>query len=119
MRNTSKLLMSATLTVSMAVAGFAVSGDPSNGAYLGVMVEKVSPETAATLHLSSGGAAIENVDQDGPACRAGIKGGDIVTAFDGKPVSGPEQFASMIHSSAPGSRVMLTVVRNGKVRKCK
>ena len=114
MGSASKFLMAATLTVSMAVAGFAAPGDPANGAYLGVMVEKVSPETAATLHLSSGGAAIENVDQDGPACRAGIKGGDIVTTFDGKPVNGPDQLASMIHSSAPGSTVMMTVVRNGR-----
>lgn len=114
MRISSKILMAAILTASMAVASFAAPGDPSNGAYLGVMVEKVSPETAASLHLASGGAAIENVDQDGPACRAGIKGGDIVTAFNGKPVTDRDQFANMIHSSAPGSTVTLTVVRNGK-----
>ena len=43
-----------------------------------------------------------------------MKGGDVVSAFNGKPVSGPDQFASMIHSSAPGSTVTLTVYRNGK-----
>ena len=122
MRNASNFLMIAALTLSMAVASFAVPGhpgDPSNGAYLGVMVGKVSPETAAALHLTSGGTTITNVDQDGPACRAGLKGGDIVTAFNGKPVSGPDQFASMIHASAPGSTVTLTVWRNGQSQEMK
>jgi len=112
-----KYITCAAMALGMAVAGFAVPGypgDPSSGAYLGVMVEKISPETAAALHLSSGGTAIQNVDQDGPACLAGMKGGDIVSAFNGKPVSGPDQFARMIHACAPGSTVTLTVYRNGK-----
>jgi serine protease Do len=110
------------MALSMASASYAAPaspGDPSSGAYLGVMVEKVLPETAAALHLSSGGTAIENVDQDGPACRAGIKGGDIVSAFNGNPVSGPDQFASMIHAAAPGSTVTLTVWRNGRSQEMK
>jgi F0F1-type ATP synthase membrane subunit b/b' len=78
------------------------------------MVDGVSPETAASLHLKNGGAAITTVDQDGPACRAGLQSGDIVVAFNGKPVTNPEQFASLIHSSAPGSSVTMTVVRNGQ-----
>src|SRR3974377_2088393 len=77
------------------------------------MVYNVSPETAAARHVASGSTMIANVDQDGPACHAGLKGGDIVTAFNGKRVSGPEQFADLIHDSAPGSTVTLTVVRNG------
>ena len=110
------------MALSMATASFAVPGypgDPSSGAYLGVMVDKVSPETAAALHLSDGGTAIENVDQDGPACRAGIKSGDVVTAYNGKPVSGPDQFAGMIRASAPGSTVTLTVWRDGRNREMK
>ena len=89
-------------------------GGTQGGAYLGVMVNKVPPETAAALHVASGGTMIANVDQDGPACHAGLKGGDIVTAFNGKAVGGPEQFAEMIHANAPGSTVTLTVLRNGK-----
>ena len=117
-----KFVACAAMTLSASVAGFAVPGypgDPSSGAYLGVMVDKVSPETAETLHLSNGGTAIENVDQDGPACRAGIKSGDVVTAYNGKPVNGPDQFASMIRASAPGSTVTLTVWRNGHSQEMK
>jgi hypothetical protein len=93
----------------------AIAGDNHGVAYLGVMVEKVSPEATAAFHLPSGtGTAITNVDQDGPACRAGLKSGDIVTAFNGKPVTDPEQFAGLIHDSAPGSTATMTVVRNGR-----
>lgn len=123
MRNFVRILMAVVLAGATSIS-WAV-GDPwspagsQSGAYLGVMVEKVSPETANALHLSSGGTMIENVDQDGPACHAGLKGGDVVTAFNGKPVSGPEQFASMIHSSAPGSTATLTLVRDGKTQDVK
>ena len=103
MRETSKFFVSVSLTLGMTVAGFAAPGvreTPSNGAYLGVMVDNVSPETAAALHLTSGGTVIANVDQDGPACKAGLKGGDVVTAFNGKSVSGRDQFASLIQECA-------------------
>jgi len=86
----------------------------SGGAYLGVMVDTVSAETAASLHLKNGGAVIANVDQDGPACHAGLQAGDIVVAFNGKPVTNSEEFASLIHASAPGGTVTMTLIRNGQ-----
>jgi len=121
----SKLIICTVLTVGMAwsvpaaVAAPGYPGDSHGGAYLGVMVDNVSPETAASLHLKNGGAAIANVDQDGPACRAGLKGGDIVVAYNGKPVTGSEQFASLIHGSAPGSTVTMTVIRGGQSKDIK
>ena len=103
------------------VAGAVPSpGDPHSTAYLGVMVDNVSPATAASLHLKDGsGAAITGVDQDGPACHAGLKSGDIVTAYNGKPVEGGDQFASLIHSSAAGTVVSMTVIRDGQSKEMK
>ena len=122
----SKLILFAALTVGMvgvvpvAGRGTVCAGDPHSTAYLGVMVDNVSPATAASLHLKDGsGAVITGVDQDGPACRAGLKSGDIVVAFNGKPVEGPEQFASLIHSSAPGTTVSMTVIRDGQSKEMK
>lgn len=119
MHRIEKIIMSSALVLGMTVASPAFAapqpgpGTSPSGAYLGVMVDKVSPETAASLHLATGGTSIADVDQDGPACQAGLKGGDIVTAFNGKPVSGPEQFAALIQGSAPGTTVTLTVWRGG------
>lgn len=112
MRRLLKLLATTTLVLGLS-APWAMAGDPHSSTYLGVMVDKVSPETAASLHIS-GGTLISTVDSDGPACQAGLKPGDIVSAFNGSPVPGPDQFASMIHSNAPGSTVTLTIWRNGK-----
>lgn len=90
-------------------------GEPHSSAYLGVMVDNVSPEKAAALHLADGsGAAISGIDQDGPACKAGLKNGDVVVAFNGKPVQGGEQFADLIHASAPGAMVTLSILRDGR-----
>src|SRR5262252_1657958 len=95
----SKFIIAVALAMSLAGATpWAMAGDNHGGAYLGVMVDSVSPETAASLHLKNGGAAIANVDQDGPACHAGLQGGDIVVGFNGKPVTNPEEFASLIRS---------------------
>lgn len=115
------LLLCGALVLGVAGSSLAAGhpGDPSNGAYLGVMVENVSPEMASTLHLANGGAVIENVDQDGPACRAGLKSGDVVTAFNGRTVSNRDQFANMIHGNTPGTTVTLTVLRNGQSRDMK
>src|SRR3974390_904128 len=121
----SQVLGGTMLALGMAVASWGnATPHPApwpaqSGAYRGVMVDKVSPETAAALDVGRGSTMIGNVDQDGPACRAGLKGGDIVTAFNGKQVSGPEQFADLIHDSAPGSTVTLTVVRDGRSRDMK
>ena len=117
----SKIMMCAALALALAGAApttLAAKGT-SGGAYLGVMVDTVSPETAASMHLKNGGAAITTVDQDGPACHAGLQTGDIVVAFNGKPVSSSEQFASLIHASAPGSTAMMTVIRNGQSKDLK
>jgi len=118
---TSKVVICAALALglaAMAPATLAAKGT-SGGAYLGVMVDTVSPEKAASLHLKDGGAVIDNVDQDGPACHAGLQTGDIVVAFNGTPVSSSDQFASLIHASAPNSTVMMTVIRNGQSKDMK
>jgi serine protease Do len=107
-----------TGALPMAVAG--PTGDNHSTAYMGVMVDTVPPEVANALHLKDGsGAIITGVDQDGPACRAGLKTGDVVVAFDGKPVEGSNQLAGLIHSSAPGTTVSMTVARDGQSKEMK
>ncbi len=120
----SKVMMFTVL--ALGAAGVAPSawaagnpGESHASAYLGVMVDAVPAETAEKLHLKNGGAFIANVDQDGPACHAGLQSGDVVVAYNGKPVTGSEQFAGLIHDSAAGSTVMMTVIRNGQSKDIK
>jgi len=48
-----------------------------------------------------------------PAEKAGLRGGDIVTALDGKPISGPEELIVGVRSKNVGDVVTITYKRNG------
>jgi S1-C subfamily serine protease len=86
-----------------------------SGAYLGVQITAVTSERASVLKLpEQAGAIITYVDQDGPACHAGLMENDVVVAFDGSKVEGPEQLQGMIHAAPPQKTVTLTIVRDGQ-----
>jgi len=57
-----------------------------------------------------------SVNPDGPADRAGLKAGDVVIAFDGKPVSEGGDFVVAIRARAVGDKVTVTIRRNGSER---
>ncbi len=68
---------------------------------------------AKGLPQASKSAAIGNLVVGYPADRAGIRIGDEVKAFDGRPLAGWDDLASSIHR-APGKTVDLTVLRDGR-----
>jgi len=89
--------------------------EPHPSSYLGVHIDEVTPQTASALKLSdTSGALIAYVDQDGPACRAGLKSNDVVVGFNGSKVQNPEQFQDLIHATPAGKTVSLTVIRSGQ-----
>jgi len=60
------------------------------------------------------GAIITYVDQDGPACHAGLMENDVVIAYEGSKVDGPEQLQGLIHATPPQKTVTMTIMRNGQ-----
>jgi serine protease Do len=89
--------------------------EPHSGAYLGVHIEQVSQQTASNLKLSeASGALITYVDQDGPACKAGLKNNDVIVGFNGSKVQNPDQLSDLIHATAAGKSVKLTVLRDSQ-----
>jgi serine protease Do len=89
--------------------------EPHPGSYLGVHIDEVTPQTASALKLSdTSGALITYVDQDGPACRAGLKNNDVIVGFNGSRIQNPDQLQDVIHATAAGKTVNLTVVRDGQ-----
>jgi len=119
MRNrNSKSFLAVFAAVTMLTAVAAAAGAPwpeaHSGAYLGVQVTAITQERASALKLqNSTGAVIAYVDQDGPARHAGLQENDVVVAFDGSKVDGPEQLQSLIHVAPPQKTVTLTIMRNG------
>src|SRR5436190_2088156 len=57
------------------------------------------------------GALVGSVQGGGPAAAAGLRDGDVVTAFDGSPIHGSNDLVAAITSHRPGDRVTLTVRR--------
>ncbi len=78
-------------------------------AYLGVRIGETST-----------GVYIGSVTAGGPAARAGIKTGDVVTAVDGRPTTTDDLLGAALASKKPGQVVTLSIVRqNGSTRSAK
>jgi putative serine protease PepD len=60
------------------------------------------------------GALVTDVQAGGPASAAGIRAGDLITAFDGQPVTGMVNLAAKVRMTRPGVTVTLDVKRNGR-----
>jgi len=70
---------------------------------------KISEDTDETPAVTPGG----------PADKAGLEAGDVITAFEGRPMGNPDALVVAIRSKPVGSTVSLTVVRDGKPRDVK
>ena len=86
--------------------------------YLGVGISPVADDLADALGLDDGsGEFVGNVQTDSPASRAGIQPGDVIVAVGGREVSEDESVSFLIANIAPGSRVPLTLYRQGERRR--
>jgi serine protease Do len=81
---------------------------------LGVAIQGVSPEIAASLGLKDErGALVSSVSEGSPAEKAGIEKGDVIVSVDGVSVSDGNALRNRIASTKPGSTVSLGLVRDG------
>lgn len=82
--------------------------------YLGVTIQAITPELAEALKLDgTQGALVGEVMSDGPAARAGLQSGDVITAFDGKVVPTSQDLPGMVAETPVGQEVTVTVQRQG------
>jgi serine protease Do len=90
------------------------SGHVARG-WLGVTIQEVSQDLAKSFGIGTPrGALVVGVVPDGPARKAGLQPGDIITAFGGRPVDSSSRLPFMVSRSAVGSTVPVTVLRKGK-----
>jgi len=64
--------------------------------------------------MSTSGATVLVVDAGGPAQRAGVQPGDVITQVDGQPITSPGVLDAAIAGKQPGQRVQLLVNRYGQ-----
>ena len=85
--------------------------------YLGVMIQDVTPALAKEFNLKDQkGALIGDVVPKGPADKAGLKGGDVVLEFNGKPVRDSRQLKLQVARVKPSESVPVKVLRNGTTK---
>jgi serine protease Do len=84
---------------------------------IGVQIGEVTKDVAESLGLPKAtGALIRSVEPGGPAEKAGLEAGDIVTRFDGKPVEKFSDLPRLVGNTAPGTKSTLQVLRRGATR---
>jgi serine protease Do len=82
---------------------------------LGVTIQSVNADLASSLNLPAArGAIVTSVSKDGPAERAGIQRGDVITAINKQPVIDNNSLRNLVASLPPGSTVSVTAQRNGR-----
>jgi serine protease Do len=85
--------------------------------YLGVMIQNVTPDLAGEFKLKDNkGALISDIVPNGPADKAGLKNGDVVTEFNGHPVTDSRRLQLSVAETAPGTKVSLQVLRDGDTK---
>ena len=83
-----------------------------NSRRIGVSTVELTKQLADYFGVTAGkGALVTSVVEDGPAAKAGIKAGDVITAVDGEPVDSPGDISRVIGRKKEGD-VTLTVIRN-------
>jgi serine protease Do len=83
--------------------------------FLGVGLQEVTPEVAEALGLPAAtGALVTSVEPESPAAAAGVKPGDVITEFNGAPVSDWYALPRRVAAERPGTRVALTLFRDGR-----
>ncbi len=83
--------------------------------WLGVGIQDVDRALAESFGLEKpAGALISHLEPDGPAEKAGVRIGDIVIAFDGKPIEESADLPHIVGLVKPGTRAQMRVIRDGK-----
>ena len=90
------------------------TGEVTRG-YLGIVIQALTPELAESFDLENkAGILVAQVTEDSPAAQAGLQQGDVIVAYQGKPVMDVGSFRNRVSLTLPGSREQLTIIRGGK-----
>jgi len=101
-------------TVKSVVAQLKEKGSVSRG-WIGVQIQPVTSDIADSLGMKKAeGALVAEPQASGPAAKAGIESGDVITAVNGETVKDARELARTIGGMAPGASVKLNVLHKGQ-----
>jgi len=100
-------------TVKSVIAQLKDKGSVSRG-WIGVQIQPVTADIADSLGLKKAeGALVAEPQANGPAAKAGIESGDVITAVNGESVKDARELARTIGGLPPGASVKLNVLHKG------
>jgi serine protease Do len=100
-------------TVKTVVTQLKDKGAVTRG-WIGVQIQPVNADIADSLGLKTAeGALVAEPQPDGPAVKAGIASGDVITSVNGQPIKDARDLAKRIGGMAPGASVKLGIVSKG------
>src|SRR5450432_4174636 len=101
-------------TVKNVIAQLKDKGTVSRG-WIGVQIQPVTQDIADSMGLKQAeGALVADPQKDGPAAKAGVEAGDVITAVNGQSVKDARELARIIGGFAPGRAVKLDVLHKGQ-----
>jgi serine protease Do len=104
-------------TVKSVVAQLKDKGMVNRG-WIGTQIQPVTADIAESLGMKgTEGALVSEPQANGPAAKAGILSGDVITAVNGHSVNDARDLARQIGAMAPGTTAKLSVWRKGEVPK--
>jgi len=103
------------INLAKAVAEQLIEDGEVTRGYLGVVIQPLTEDLAASLGIEQREAIlIAEVSPDSPAAAAGLQVGDVIVAYRGEPVRDVGRFRNQVALTEPGSRAVLTVMRDGE-----
>jgi serine protease Do len=82
---------------------------------IGVSIQNVTGDIAKSKGLKEAqGAVVAQVQPDGPATKAGLKIGDVITGFDGHKIYDSSQLPPVVAMTPPGTEAAINIIRDGK-----
>jgi serine protease Do len=101
----------------MEIQGQLRNGGKISRGRIGVVIQEVTKELAESFGLAKPqGALVVSVEKGGPAEKAGIETGDIITRFNGKVIEQSSDLPRVVGNTKPGGKAMITVWHKGGER---
>jgi serine protease Do len=83
--------------------------------YIGIVIQRLTTDLAKYFRISSEkGILVSEVTKNSPGEKAGLKRGDIITKMKDRPVKNIAAFRNDVAMTAPGTKIELTIIRDGK-----
>lgn len=113
--------MGLSFTIPIDIAMNVVNQIKANGhvtrGWLGVSIQNMNQDLASSFGLTTPqGALVAEVLPDSPAASAGIKSGDVILSYAGKPVESSNDLPPLVALSQPGQSAPVEILRDGHKR---